>query len=529
MTQQQNALPDGDAVVGSAVDVLGEFLGIDLGDQRLNRRLLMIVEALQRSPRRGLAEALGDPAKVEGAYRLLENDDVSPEDIHCPHRLKTYARAVQAPSVLAIHDTTTFQFSGNVVEGLGVLDPSSRGGFYFHASLLVGPTGEPLGLARGYAWRRTGVVQGKTNQSIQQYNPNRESLRWHDAVHDVNDEILRSALEESVPVPQVIHVMDREADMMELLADLQEHDADFVIRAKNNRRLEPGRESTKLRLFETMAAEPVQLQRVVQLVRRKMSGTLVGGVSNPKRKAGRKREEMRSWTETRQAQLDVRARQLRVFVANGGHAHVPEGGLLLSVVQVQEQGAPDSVEPVCWYLLSSLPIENQADIERIIDIYRQRWLIEEYFKALKSGCRYEEHQFEHASRYLRMLAIYLPMAFDMLRLRWFARLQPDAPPTKVLNEPQLAALTAHQHRKGRPLAPNPTAGDVFDAIALLGGHLPHNGPPGWQILARGMAILNDITEGWLAAQEWQQHQPPPRAAPPRRRAMRNSQKDVING
>jgi hypothetical protein len=186
------------------------------------------------------------------------------------------------------------------------------------------------------------------------------------------------------------------------------------------------------------------------------------------------------------------------------------------VVHVQETDAPDSVEPVCWYLVSSLPIESQADIERIIDIYRQRWLIEEYFKALKSGCAYEDHQFEHASRYLRMLAIYLPMAFDMLRLRWFARLQPDAPPTTVLTEPQLAALTAHQHRKGRPLAPKPTAGDVFDAIALLGGHLPHNGPPGWQILARGMAILNDITEGWLAAMEWQRHHPPPNANHPRR-------------
>jgi hypothetical protein len=516
MTQQQHAHPDGDSVPGSAVDVLGEFFGIDLGDQRLNRRLLSIVEALQRSPRRGLTEALGDPAKVEGAYRLLENDDVNPEDIHCPHRRKTYARAVQAGSVLAIHDTTTFQFSGNVVEGLGVVDPSSKGGFYFHMSLLVGPTGEPLGVARGYAWRRTGTVQGKVNPSQQQYNPDRESLRWHEAVHDVNDEILRMSFEQSAAVPDVIHVMDREADTIELLADLQEHDSHFVIRAKNNRRLEPGREATDQRLFEAIAAEPVQLQRVVQLVRRKVSGTLRGGVSNPKRKAGRKREEMRSWTETRQAQLEIRAKQLRIFASNGGHAHVPEEGLLLSVVHVQETDAPDSVEPVCWYLVSSLPIESQTDIERIIDIYRQRWLIEEYFKALKSGCAYEDHQFEHASRYLRMLAIYLPMAFDMLRLRWFARLQPDAPPTTVLTEPQLAALTAHQHRKGRPLAPKPTAGDVFDAIALLGGHLPHNGPPGWQILARGMAILNDITEGWLAAMEWQRHHPPPNANQPRR-------------
>ncbi|MBK8444003.1 MAG: hypothetical protein IPL35_11585 [Sphingobacteriales bacterium] len=33
-------------------------------------------------------------------------------------------------------------------------------------------------------------------------------------------------------------------------------------------------------------------------------------------------------------------------------------------------------ERAIWYLLTSLPVENQTDVERVVDFYAFRWRIE---------------------------------------------------------------------------------------------------------------------------------------------------------
>ena len=42
------------------------------------------------------------------------------------------------------------------------------------------------------------------------------------------------------------------------------------------------------------------------------------------------------------------------------------------------------MEPVDWLLLTSEPIDTDEQILEVVDIYRARWLIEEYFSALKT-------------------------------------------------------------------------------------------------------------------------------------------------
>jgi hypothetical protein len=46
----------------------------------------------------------------------------------------------------------------------------------------------------------------------------------------------------------------------------------------------------------------------------------------------------------------------------------------------------------------------------------------------------------------------------------------------------------------------PTARDVLQAVAALGGHLKHNGEPGWLTLGRGYEKLRTLTQGWGAKQ-----------------------------
>jgi hypothetical protein len=56
-------------------------------------------------------------------------------------------------------------------------------------------------------------------------------------------------------------------------------------------------------------------------------------------------------------------------------------------VHVEELHPPVGEKPVVWTLLTSEPIGSTAQIERIIDIYRYRWLIEDaQTQTIKSWC-----------------------------------------------------------------------------------------------------------------------------------------------
>ncbi len=45
---------------------------------------------------------------------------------------------------------------------------------------------------------------------------------------------------------------------------------------------------------------------------------------------------------------------------------------------------PTGETPVEWFLLTNLPVDTPDEIAFVVDCYRGRWTIEEYFKALKT-------------------------------------------------------------------------------------------------------------------------------------------------
>ena len=97
-----------------------ELGGFNLGDERLSRRAHFVTERLARSPGFSLPDAFPTDSELEGTYRLLRNDAVKPEEMLAPHRRQTVARAAAASGTLiAIHDSTEFKFSGEYMrEGL---------------------------------------------------------------------------------------------------------------------------------------------------------------------------------------------------------------------------------------------------------------------------------------------------------------------------------------------------------------------------------------------------------------------------
>jgi hypothetical protein len=180
---------------------------------------------------------------------------------------------------------------------------------------------------------------------------------------------------------------------------------------------------------------------------------------------------------------------------NYGGAALPKW-LPVNVVHVLETDPPEGEKPVEWTLLTTEPIETERDVLAVVDYYRARWTIEEYFKALKQGCAVEKRQLETYETLSKALAIFVPIAWKLLEVRTLARTAPALPATEVLTPTQLQVLNACGPIE---LPATPTVQDALLAVAKLGGHIKNNGQPGWQVLGRGFEQLITLEAGWLAA------------------------------
>lgn len=176
---------------------------------------------------------------------------------------------------------------------------------------------------------------------------------------------------------------------------------------------------------------------------------------------------------------------------------LPES-LSINLVQVTEENPPADVEPVEWLLFTTLPVGNPAQVATVIDTYRARWTIEEYFKALKSGCSYEKRQLESRHALLNALGILAPLAWRLLALRSVGD-DPTTPASAVLEVDEIHVLRKLSH--DIKLGDNPTASQALYAIALLGGHFPSNGRPGWKVIWTGFQKLLAQVEGYRLARD----------------------------
>ena len=198
----------------------------------------------------------------------------------------------------------------------------------------------------------------------------------------------------------------------------------------------------------------------------------------------------------RSASLAIRAMPVSVQRPVGvGPLGTPT--LELNLVEVVEEPTNGVSDPVRWLIVTTLPIATDHQIARIVDIYRKRWLIEEFFRALKSGCAYEKRQGESLQALLVVMTLLLPVAWRLLTLRTLARLDEQAPATDVFDAVELQALRALSKKKRLPK--RPTVRQAMLAVAGVGGHLKSNGEPGWIVLGRGLESLLDFAQGWKAA------------------------------
>jgi hypothetical protein len=459
--------------------VSSEFEDVDLGDERLNRRLRRIADAVAASPRSSFPEATGSDGELEGVYRFMSNARVTPFRILQPHFAASRERAGDG-DVFIVHDTTNFVFGGVVRrEGLGRFKQGLSQGFFGHFALAVAADGSrrPLGLVG----LRTIVRRSPPHRSIRPKGTSPEFARWADL-----------ALHAHAFLPKAIHVMDREGDAITVFNQLGAAGARFVVRCHHNRKLGKSDETGEQLLYDALDTGEVMLERTVRLSKRSPDPI------------GRNLRKINPPRAERTAKLQVKA--TRVTVKSPAYGHLDPNyprQVTLNAVLVEEVTRRVDVQPVRWRLVTNLPTDTPEQVAFVVDAYRARWVIEDYFKALKTGCAYEKRQLETCRALLNALAVFAVVAWRLLLLRHTARATPDAPATAALTDQQVRVLTRLAAMKG-PNVPkvempaNPSAQDALRAVAQLGGHLKRNGPPGWQVLGRGYDSLLLIELGWMA-------------------------------
>jgi hypothetical protein len=445
------------------LSVVREFERCELGDERRRERLRKLAQALALDPTASFPSATKTNDALEAAYRFLRNKAVSMEGILAGHYAQTAERASSESVVLAVHDTTPFKFKGD--RGLGPLHGRGQG-FQGHFSLLVRP-GEarlPLGVMAVQTWVRPESGQEATETTGQSL----EASRWKKGAAIVEKRIPENCT--------VIHVMDREGDSYDLWAELLAAQSRFVIRNSRRRKLENGEF-----LSDVIDRGKTVVEREVQLSGRRAVNDLFHRQRNPAR-------------ETRLARLALSAQSATLRRPLTCAKNLQET-IEVNFVHVREIDTNGSEPPVDWVLATTESIETVADIERIVDIYRSRWVIEEFFKALKTGCGYEQRQLESEHTLTNALALLIPIAWQLLLLRSLSRESEDAPATEVLTDTQLTVLASFSKKLPR----KPTVRQAMLAIAGLGGHIKNNGAPGWLVLGRGFQFLLTLEQGWNAS------------------------------
>jgi hypothetical protein len=454
--------------------VAEEFAGAELGNQLRTRRAMRIAEACSNSPASSFPDVAGDTAELEGLYRFFGNGEVDQKKLVEAHAEKTCERAARAGLIVCAHDTTEFGFSTDVPRrGLAKLRTNTQG-FLAHMAIAVSATGtrEMLGALALNAWVRK-RRRSKRGSARERYE-SRESRRWEEQVDEVEALVAGRAA--------VIHVMDREADAFPLLSRMVDQKRRFVVRLTHDRNIELKGVDTTLR--EAVRRSKTKIRVTVPLSKRKASKSPNSAATHNAR-------------EARVAELAFSATKLTFPRPANCPAYWAEGvkEIEVNVVRVFEPNSPEGDQAVEWLLSTTEPVDTAEQVQAVVDFYRARWVIEEFFKALKTGCAYEQRQLESYPSLLCALAIFLPIAWRLVALRDLASRAPDAPATGILTPVQLQVLRAKSRKK---LGKQPTAAEALLAVAALGGHLKRNGAPGWLVTWRGMRKLNLMVEGWLA-------------------------------
>lgn len=472
-------------------------------DRRLNSRLIQLLSDLSERPSASIPAACGGHAETAAAYRFFDNESATPEMVLQPHFERTRERMGAQSVVLLIQDTTELDLTRphQQVQGAGPLRSPSQRGALLHPLEAFTPDGTPLGAVWAAMWTREEepeVLSRKEKQRLRRNSPveAKESFRWLEG--------LRAAREVAQEVPQTtcVCIADSEADIYELFVEPRgTTPVHWLIRAAQDRLVvRPGNKTDSAPASQKTVAEESSIAASHQM----RAAALASGVLFQKEISVRRRDQkIRCKTgsrdqprESRKATVEVRATTVQLRPPYRPYAEL--AFVTINVVLVRETDPPADEVPLEWLLVTTLPIDDAAQVQQIVQWYSVRFLIEVFFRVLKSGCRVEERRFEHIDRLLPCVAVYLIVAWRTLMVCRLGRSLPDLGCETLFEPAEWKSVWMVMKQEPPPATP-PALGVMVRLMAQLGGYVSYpnrRDPPGPQTVWLGLQRSRDLAWAW---------------------------------
>lgn len=443
-------------------------------DERLGKRLRLLLERMEGAMGDSLPLACQDWANTKAAYRFFANGRVSEEEILAGHFQSTRSRfAASTGPILVLQDTTEFTYQGERADQIGVMHSLNCGkdkyggrkmhtvcGLLMHSSLAVTLEGLPLGLSAIKFWTRskfkgTAALKKKikpTRVPIEQ----KESFRWL--------ENMRQSMALFGEPARCIHVGDRESDIYELFCTAHELGTHFLVRSCVDRLAGDGEQTIAdvMNEVEISGLHPVELR---------------DSKGNPETVA-----------------VEIKYRCIRVLPPIGKQKCYP--ALNLTVLHAREPEQPTDRPRIDWKLITDLPVHGQEDAIEKLRWYAMRWKIETFHKILKSGCRAEQARLRTAERLVNLISVFCILSWRVFWMTMINRSAPNAGPDLALTDVETTLLDRLVPDKNPPPRKK-TLSIYLTKIARLGGYLARasDPPPGNTVMWRGLSRLTDIRLG----------------------------------
>lgn len=449
-----------------------EMAELSTGDKRLNKRAKSILQNIMDKPAQPFTQQFQSAKELKACYRFFDSDSISHPVVMEPHYKRTIERISVCKIVVIPSDSTSLNYSTRSSNpDSGYISSNNAQGFLMHTSLATTLDRQPLGIVSTKFWARSKEKPAK--KIHRDYLPitEKESYKWIESFRAAN-EISRICKD-----TQIINVADREADILELWeeaieAQNEENGAYLIVRCNHDRLVTPTEQNNSSKLFEFGKNAPVSSHCEFEIKDRATHKII------------------------RKVKQEIRASS--VCISPAYRPGVEKKQLNLNLVFMQEIECPDGIAPICWCLLTTLPIEEGKDIEKIVQAYLARWDIEILFRTFKTGCRVEERSLRTSERLWPMFGLFLVVAWRINSLSRLSRVNPDLPCTVIFSEVEWRAAYAALYKSVAYIEKVPTIREMLIVVARLGGYLNRkNDPePGAQVIWRGLEYLRVFLDAW---------------------------------
>jgi hypothetical protein len=400
--------------------------------------------------------------------RFLRNRSVTATKM-ASHAAELTADRVAGRDVVVIQDTSELALGGRRAKASGY-GPVGKGGalrgLLLHAVLAVDAgTGGVIGLVAAKVWNRKG---GKVTDRRSRGTRCKESQRWLDGTMRAGEALAAAA--------HITGVSDRESDIYEHFARRPDN-VDLIVRACQNRKIEDDDGDPINLLFSHVDGLPEQGHFAVKIP------------AAPGRKA-------------RTAELAVRFSPVVLCKPRNGAAADLPATVTLTMVDVRETSTPTAGKPIHWRLLTTHAVTRLGEARRIVDLYRMRWAIEEFFHMLKTaGFDIEAADIGKPTvmiKFVVAVTIAAVTVMQLVKARDGTTNQKLADAFEPADQPILEALSARLEGKTTlQKNPYPKGSLAFASwvISRLGGWTGYYGKPGPRVMREGLDDFQRIKYG----------------------------------